>query len=292
MKKLSTLFVLVLLVMVSLNGLTQNLIVGGDMEESASDSWTISYLSNEEANTSEYAFGSTDEIPAWGTEGNLQFSVTNTNAGGAHLMFYQEVTLQGGKSYVADMAVLAVQEMNSSWFEVYLGTEPVEGADYGEGQMAFGGFKWSDWTEGMCSDLFDASLFKDGCIEGSGDTITIDGEGDVVLYFGFKAGIWGVEHTVEFAVDNVSLTEVAGVVSVNSNSALNTNVYPNPANDVLNISSNNEISKVAIFNMIGQELLNASSSNNINISDLSEGFYLVSITDINGVSTTQKFQKK
>ena len=59
-------------------------------------------------------------------------------------------------------------------------------------------------------------------------------------------------------------------------------IYPNPANDKLNIKTTLEIDNVTIFNILGQEVANYDGSeiieSSINISEYKSGLYLVQIT--------------
>ena len=70
--------------------------------------------------------------------------------------------------------------------------------------------------------------------------------------------------------------------------AVNFRAYPNPVKDVLNLSYNKNISNVAVFNMLGQEVftksLNANQSR-IVMSQLSKGTYMVKVTADNQVKT-------
>jgi uncharacterized repeat protein (TIGR01451 family) len=69
-------------------------------------------------------------------------------------------------------------------------------------------------------------------------------------------------------------------------------IYPNPANEVLNIQSNKSqlISKVEIYNMMGQMMYRTEKTTPINVSGLPTGTYFVSIFSDKGKST-QKFIK-
>ncbi|MGV7108156.1 T9SS type A sorting domain-containing protein [Flavobacterium sp. U410] len=61
-------------------------------------------------------------------------------------------------------------------------------------------------------------------------------------------------------------------------------VYPNPVNDVLNISFDNEITAVSIINLLGQEVLTKAinaTEGKIDVSDLTPGTYLVKVTSNN-----------
>jgi len=290
MKK--TLTLLSLLSFLSMGLIAQNLISGGSMEAADETSWSVSTLETDPSNTSSYEFDYTDNTPFAGNGACLHYVITNTGANGAHLMFYQLVTLEKGKKYIADMAAKAIQEMNNSWFEVYLGAnEPVEGSDYGPGTTALGGFKWSGWEAGCAGlDLFDGTLRNDGCMAHSQDTIFIEGEGTVDMYFGFKAGIWGTATTVEFVVDNVSLVE-AGTSAVDESLSHTVSAYPNPANNTVHITGSNIIA-ASIFNLLGQEVSNPSIINNtIDISALSNGIYLMKLLDANQQQSVIRIQK-
>ncbi|MBK7429407.1 MAG: T9SS type A sorting domain-containing protein [Bacteroidetes bacterium] len=73
---------------------------------------------------------------------------------------------------------------------------------------------------------------------------------------------------------NVS-SNPTGIDHINSTSI---RIYPNPVNDLLNISNSENISSVSIYNMLGQEVLFSkmnTSSGQINVSALPKGIYLV-----------------
>ncbi len=74
-------------------------------------------------------------------------------------------------------------------------------------------------------------------------------------------------------------------------------VYPNPAIDVLNISLSNtqfKNSTITIYTVSGKEVLRSNMAENtaqLNIANLSNGIYLVTITNENGFLKTVKFVK-
>ncbi len=72
-------------------------------------------------------------------------------------------------------------------------------------------------------------------------------------------------------------------------------LYPNPAHDVLNISSTMDLESIRVINMAGQEMMNrqnASQSNQLDISSIPNGIYLVSIITKNQEMITKKFVKE
>jgi Secretion system C-terminal sorting domain len=66
--------------------------------------------------------------------------------------------------------------------------------------------------------------------------------------------------------------------------------FPNPVKDILNLSYSKEITNVAVFNLLGQEVfiksINANQSQ-IDMSNLSKGTYLVKVTADNQIKTTK-----
>lgn len=65
-------------------------------------------------------------------------------------------------------------------------------------------------------------------------------------------------------------------------------IYPNPANDVINITSNGiGVKAVTIFDLVGKKVIETSTNQTINVSSLKAGIYLVNIKQ-DGKSATRK----
>lgn len=63
-------------------------------------------------------------------------------------------------------------------------------------------------------------------------------------------------------------------------------MYPNPTNGIVNITSNAQMTKeVAIFNMLGKEVLRANVETQLNVSGLNKGVYLVQVKENNQTAT-------
>ena len=102
-----------------------------------------------------------------------------------------------------------------------------------------------------------------------------DGKMDVA------AGIWGSNQIIWF--------ENKGPLSVEKNKVNLFSLYPNPTSALLNIKSIQPISEINIYNNLGQLLLRAENTNQVDVTSLSQGIYLINIKDENGGSETQKF---
>ena len=64
-------------------------------------------------------------------------------------------------------------------------------------------------------------------------------------------------------------------------------VYPNPAKEKVTIDGI-ETAEVQVYNALGQVVKTVRNSNEINVSNLTEGVYLLRIMDAKGVSQTER----
>jgi len=95
-----------------------------------------------------------------------------------------------------------------------------------------------------------------------------------------------------YAVDKAfnyseEVTVADSALSVAQNEISNLRVYPNPANDVLFIESNNQlIDVVSIYSLEGKEVLNINKvQNSVDVSSLTSGIYIIKITSNENVLT-------
>ncbi len=80
------------------------------------------------------------------------------------------------------------------------------------------------------------------------------------------------------------------VLSINDNNLQNVIIYPNPTTSILNIE-NAENSMIEIYDLLGRVVLsenNISLNKQLNVSNLSNGTYLIKISN-NGQIKTDKF---
>ena len=118
----------------------------------------------------------------------------------------------------------------------------------------------------------------------------------------FKLGIGvGNEYYFNGAIDDLKIygsaltdTEVTSLFNNNTLSSSNfqtnnlkLNLYPNPATDILNISLETELKSIEIYSLSGQKVL-SSDKNQVDVSNLSKGMYMVRVEDVEGLVSTQK----
>jgi hypothetical protein len=103
-------------------------------------------------------------------------------------------------------------------------------------------------------------------------------------YFGPQGDVLYVNNYVRAVRD-------MGSASINNNKSINFNVYPNPAQNKIEIISTNTIETVIIYNVLGEKMLEQTVTNKktiINISQLSNGFYFVKVASENGETASKK----
>jgi len=90
---------------------------------------------------------------------------------------------------------------------------------------------------------------------------------------------------------NTASTQFVNVLAVKVTNVLTFTVYPIPTQNVLNIKSKTEITKIEIYSKLGQKL-KETTQNQIDISNLTQGLYFVKVEDVNGNFGVKKIIKK
>lgn len=88
-------------------------------------------------------------------------------------------------------------------------------------------------------------------------------------------------------LDDISV--VNGTASINEN-VITANVYPNPANSVLNVEISEEVELFEITSTDGK-LVSSSTSKNVNVADLKNGLYMYRVRTTSGKIGTGNFVK-
>lgn len=90
-------------------------------------------------------------------------------------------------------------------------------------------------------------------------------------------------------VDELRISITPSLLSTNNNTIAGLAVYPNPVkNGVFYINTTANVTKsVRIYDMIGKEVMNTTTSDAVNVSGLNKGLYLVQITE-NGATDVKK----
>ena len=95
-------------------------------------------------------------------------------------------------------------------------------------------------------------------------------------------------------VDNIYLHKNTTSLSIDSFTASKVKLYPNPTSNVLNIESVGTIQNIAIYNVLGQEVMNKLTNQtlvSLDVSGLNAGVYVIK-TAIDGTVSSTKFIKE
>ncbi|MBQ2573371.1 MAG: C10 family peptidase, partial [Bacteroidales bacterium] len=171
------------------------------------------------------------------------------------------------------------------------------------------------WLNYLKGELDEGAPFMYGGSGSNGGHVwTCDGYRDD-NYFHFNWG-WGGQQNGYYALTNCSTygfnsnhAIIIGIrgpelpTNIEEHSTQNINLYPNPATDIINITSEETISEIEIVNVMGQVVkrIEVNADNAVcNVEDLANGVYVVRIysqsfapsANARGVAVFQKFVKE
>lgn len=146
------------------------------------------------------------------------------------------------------------------------------------------------------------NVYRDGQLLGSKVITALNTTGDSFRMGINPGGIVGINADIDYVrIFNQALTQGQVTQIYNNPNLLSSDnfslnnlkftLYPNPASDILNIEINEAIKTVEIYSLQGQKVL-VSKDKQLNVSNLSNGIYMVKVEDVNGNIATQKLVKK
>lgn len=144
----------------------------------------------------------------------------------------------------------------------------------------------SETPTNMGNPTLTIDWYKDGEQIGSGATINVQGPGSytATVYYTVKAPICSATTPAFLAT---------GIYSQIANTAVN--LYPNPANNMVNVTSTMQVLTADVYDATGRLVLSnrAESTNNINlnVASLSNGIYNIKLTHTNGLVAVKKLIK-
>nr|WP_315149086.1 T9SS type A sorting domain-containing protein [uncultured Flavobacterium sp.] len=113
---------------------------------------------------------------------------------------------------------------------------------------------------------------------------------------------WVIVGTVGDLLDITGFIYVDSIVFDNVAPALATadfgyanytiSLYPNPAKDVLNVSSSNTITTIEVYDMLGKKVASNNNASDVNVSALGKGAYIVRVVQENGSVIAKQFIKE
>ncbi|MBC3846028.1 T9SS type A sorting domain-containing protein [Winogradskyella echinorum] len=89
----------------------------------------------------------------------------------------------------------------------------------------------------------------------------------------------------DLATEYISYPEVLSIATAEIEADIN--IYPNPVNSKIYVASNQSISRLQLFDVVGKQVASVRSKDNLDVSHLKSGMYILKI-DIDSATHTQK----
>ncbi|MGV4414029.1 T9SS type A sorting domain-containing protein [Chryseobacterium sp. T1] len=138
---------------------------------------------------------------------------------------------------------------------------------------------------------YDLKTHQHGCLS---YTKVLD-EGTIPADKNFKLKISGTWVSGDFyiAIDDFAITQDAPTLSVDSVSNKQTAIYPNPVQNVINLTDHKSVKRLIIIDASGRVVRSIEQPTQAtDISTLKSGNYIVSLVSSNGTTTSYKIIKK
>ncbi|WDO12239.1 GEVED domain-containing protein [Flavobacterium sp. WW92] len=206
----------------------------------------------------------TDNVNGWGFASKvLNYSYNSTNP--ANAWFYTNgIQLEAGTNYTLKFQY--GNSGNTNYVE-RLKVNIASSADY----------------NAMTRNIVDYPAITNNTPLESSTTFTVETSG--VYYLGFNA--YSITDRAQIYVDNIAVDVSLSTPDFETTAF---KAYPNPVKGILNLSYTKNITDVAVFNLIGQQVIakpiNADNGQ-IDMSSLPAGTYLVKVTADNAVKTVK-----
>lgn len=102
----------------------------------------------------------------------------------------------------------------------------------------------------------------------------------------------GATATAQVQIDNVEITcTTCTPASVDDFNKLKFTISPNPAQDIVRVTSNDILEKMELYSLTGAKILEVKGNNYINMNGISSGIYLLKVHSDNGSVATKKLIK-
>jgi hypothetical protein len=220
----------------------------------------------------------------------MPMCTANQNAGSGNNWTTASVTGNGFSSKVLQYAYHGTNVANAWFFTqpitLTAGTSYTVSYKYGNNSTTYVeklkvAYANSAAASAMTTVLADHTSVSGGVATTNTVSFTPSATGD--YYIGFNA--YSIPDQYNLYVDDISVT---ATLANNNFDASGFSYFPNPVKNVLNLSYTKAISNVAVYNLLGQQVLVKSLNENqsqIDMSPLTQGTYLVKVTSDNQVKT-------
>ena len=152
-----------------------------------------------------------------------------------------------------------------------------------------------DWD---CSNLVAADSSSPNLLFSGNGSLNWHWDSTTPLSTNYRAGSSGAPSTLQASRAkaqrvNTQFVYAPATASVDDVFASKVSVYPNPANEFVTISSAVEMNKVEVYSLLGKKVMSSAKLNNndLDISSLSTGIYILKLTSGNAVATKKLIKR-
>lgn len=199
---------------------------------------------------------------------------------------------------VDNSAIFTYGTSGASQFGMFIQStgRPVFWSNLAEPVFGTGSFAASTWHHVVLThDGTNLSLYMNSVLQGT-KTFTGTTVASAIKFYNASTAL-GLDDLkiYNYALSQVEVTNLFNNNTILSNSdftskTLEVSLYPNPANDVLNIEMANQVKSIEIYTLLGQKVM-SSNQKQINVSHLAAGIYMIKIQDSENEIATKKFIK-
>lgn len=224
---------------------------------------------------------SSDELWTYTKDGNTIELIIQYMQGGAWQNDEKQLLTLDFDEHVTE--ILDQDWVGTSWVNDELTNYNYEGNVFPTKTVKeWGGSAWEDHLKFEYTYDGSDNAVSGLCLGYGGyDWVSHDGDIEMVFGNGEKSNEY-----YGFSVD----VEYVDLTSVNENAAAKFMVYPIPAENEIQIQAEG-FQKAEIYSVTGQKMIE-SQQNNMNVSQLSSGLYIIKVYDLDGNCSTQRFVVK
>lgn len=226
------------------------------------------------------------------------FQLISNNTPGASSVFSADINLDGNN----DIIVAIPYDNKIAWYENIngqgiFGPQNIITTEVDFPRSVYG----ADFDNDGDIDIISASNSKIASYEntdglgnfGPQNVILTSSEYPFVLYTSDIEGDGDIDAiSVSFGQNELFWFENQFILEVKDFSNNLFSLYPNPTNDLVNIKSKTPISEISVYNNLGQLLFTLENTNQVDISSVNKGIYLLKIVGADGYVEAKKMVKK
>jgi len=143
----------------------------------------------------------------------------------------------------------------------------------------------ANWNTSATPAVIDINGYKEGVVKFGIDNAGLNG-GAYLANIKINGEYPSAEHPLSLDSNGALIGASDKVLSTNKHNAFKASVYPNPAQNMFTISTQESLKSIDVYNVLGKKVLSQNGeSKTVNISSLKSGIYIVKMTSNKGITS-------